>query len=296
MPNIQPLEAVIVGAGFLMFCAVPALVSWADARARRRLQRAAVVAPADAGEAAGGATDALQASPDAGPLPVPEPAPNAVASAAAEEVSVPREGSVDFLADTPPSTELRTNPETCGPSTIEGPPEAGGSSGHTGGSSGSSEMSVRASTVPEAREGEPETVLPEVAGAAALAPPPPAGGVEGAPAFEFRLQDLRRARLLDWPPATIRENAERQRIWQEGVRLAAAHQGRIDTVPLRAPYLPQSACFGTAETAAGVWRLRYFLFKDLWPVVENQVVSEAVFEINEVGEVQGRLEAHRPVS
>jgi hypothetical protein len=111
---------------------------------------------------------------------------------------------------------------------------------------------------------------------------------------EFRLRELRRARILDWPPAAVRADAERNRLWQEGVRLASEHQARIETATLAASFVPQSACFGAAEADGQKLRLRFLLFRDLWPVNEAQAVGDAVFEIDgSTSAMRSWLEPHR---
>jgi hypothetical protein len=115
-------------------------------------------------------------------------------------------------------------------------------------------------------------------------------------AYEFCLQDLRRARILDLPPPAVRNDPERHRVWEEGSRLASQHQGRIDRSRLAGPYMPQSACYGTAETHGSALQLRFWLFSDLWPVKEGQAIGDAVFEIDGSGaELRSWLEPHKPV-
>lgn len=101
MPNILPLEWTVVAAAFVVFCAVPALMAWVDAR---RLRRAAA-ATAEA------AAVQLAAAIELPPAPVMTSAPSIPETAvptvlrAAAEISVPPEvASAPPLAQTPVET------------------------------------------------------------------------------------------------------------------------------------------------------------------------------------------------
>ncbi len=110
----------------------------------------------------------------------------------------------------------------------------------------------------------------------------------------FRLRDLHRTQLPDWPPAVIRHDAERNRIWQEAERVAAEYQALIDEATIVSPYPARATCLGAGEIDGPIVRLRYLLFPSLWPVSENQAVAEAVFEIDQAhGGIRGWVDALR---
>jgi len=110
--------------------------------------------------------------------------------------------------------------------------------------------------------------------------------------YRFRLQDLRRTQLPDWPPAVVRHDAERQRMWQEAERIADQYRGKINEATILSPYPARAFCLGAAEVDGPVVRLRYLLFPSVWPVSENQAVAEAVFEIDRGrAEVRGWVDA-----
>jgi len=119
--------------------------------------------------------------------------------------------------------------------------------------------------------------------------------VEGAAPHQFRLEELRRARLADWPPAAVRGDAERSRLWQEGERLAAQHERMIASLLLASPYPAQSSCVGTVNADGARYFLHYLLFPTLWPVEANQAVAEVIFEIDPAsGDVHHRMQALSP--
>jgi len=248
MPNILPMEMVVVGAGFGVLCLAPAILAWVEAARRRRAERAAhAIAVALPTVDASGVELGLSARDDARLVPEEHPTPE-------------------------PSRVL-----------MEVPP-----------------LPIAVPTATEPVVAEPGMVTPYSTPFAAQ-PSPTAAESAGAPSvesggrsYEFRLQDLRRARILDWPPAAIREDAERNQSWQEGQRIASAHQTQINATTFTASYMPQSSCFGAAEAVGTRVRLRFLLFRDLWPVHENQAIAEAVFEIDGPGnEIRSWLEPHR---
>jgi hypothetical protein len=133
-----------------------------------------------------------------------------------------------------------------------------------------------------------EMAAPEVVSAAA---PPVAESVQDQPRSEpvplqeparypFQLQDLRRVRLRDWPPAAVRTDPERSRVWREAEQVAQEHESAISSAPLSASYPMQSSCLGAAEAEGSKFRLRFLLFPVLWPVTEDQAPAEAVFEVD----------------
>ncbi len=110
---------------------------------------------------------------------------------------------------------------------------------------------------------------------AAVTPPEP--GEEEA-IHDFRLDELRRVKLPNWPPQEVRDNPERKRVWDEAVRVA--EQPLITSMRLRSPRLAESACLCAADSEGSVLRLRFLLFPELWPVAAEQATAAVVFEID----------------
>ena len=119
---------------------------------------------------------------------------------------------------------------------------------------------------------------------AADSPHAAAAGEGSSPAvsgrYSLQLQDLRRVRLRDWPPATVRNDPERSRVWQEAQHAADEHESSIGSTILSSPYPAQSTCLGAAEAEGSKLRLRFLLFPVLWPLAAEQATAEAVFEID----------------
>jgi hypothetical protein len=100
------------------------------------------------------------------------------------------------------------------------------------------------------------------------------------PRYQFCLQELRRVRLPDWPPADVRNDPVRGAVWREAERLAEHRQREITAMPLSSPQRAQSSCLGSAEADDACVRLHFLLFPVLWPSTEEQAAAEAVFEID----------------
>jgi len=96
----------------------------------------------------------------------------------------------------------------------------------------------------------------------------------------FRLQDLHEARLPEWPPAAIRDDPERDRLWHEGERVGHQHRDAVLSAMVRSPYPARARCLGAVEADGSKLRLRFLLFPVVWPVSQNQAVAQAVFEID----------------
>jgi hypothetical protein len=250
MPNIMPLEIVVVSAGFLVLCVAPALVGWVDASRRRRAAEAArqpTVPPAETTSVSETAHVGVQVAPVAD-----EPADLVRPMRADEPAGAADVGFEGGLIATAAPTSLVAGPTV-----------------------------------------EPAPPIPQTVGAVAA---PHQEGEQAPPAYEFCLQDLRRARILDLPPPTVRNDAERHRLWQQGLRLAGEHQGRIESTRLASPYMPQSACYGLAEAHGSALQLRFWLFRDLWPVNESQAVGDAVFELDGSGtDLRCWVEPHKAI-
>jgi hypothetical protein len=105
--------------------------------------------------------------------------------------------------------------------------------------------------------------------------------------YQFCLQELRRVRLPNWPPAEVLDDPARNEVWREAERLAVQRQQEITATPLASPQRAQSSCLGSAEADAAGMRLRFLLFPVLWPSTEGQATAEAVFEIDRAtGEIR----------
>jgi len=121
----------------------------------------------------------------------------------------------------------------------------------------------------------------------------PAGvtSYRGENGYKFRLEDLHRARLAEWPPATIRDDPARSQLWTEAERLSEQHRGALLSSVLSSPFPVRSACLGGIEQVGAVSFLHFLLFPDLWPVSPDQAVARAVFEIGSAGhEIRGRVD------
>jgi hypothetical protein len=119
--------------------------------------------------------------------------------------------------------------------------------------------------------------------------------LSGAARHRFRLDELHRAQLPDWPPAAIRDDSERSRLRQEAERSAEPYQARMNDAVIASPYPARSQCLGAADADASELRLSFLLFPVLWPVSQNQAVAQAVFRIDRsTGEIRGWVDALRP--
>ncbi len=108
----------------------------------------------------------------------------------------------------------------------------------------------------------------------------------------FRLQDLRRVRLRDWPPQSVRHDPERHQAWLEAERLLEDHQSAVNAPVLSSPCPAQSVCLGAVEEEGSRSRLRFLLFPVLWPADEDQALAEVIFEIDRsTGEASSRVQA-----
>jgi len=257
LPNIAPAEIVVVGAALVLLCFVPAVLAWSDRRRAHRLQQQALAA------AAATWAGAPMATAEAG---LDQPVAGDAAETAGTTEPFPEPSgfptpaaAVDIpVAEEPSFTEL--------------------------------------AAVTAARVSEPAPAMaepaPEPEAAAGLTPPAPAPEPRR---YQCQLQDLRQVRLRDWPPASVREDPERFRLWHQAEALAHEHRSAINTAPLASPVAVQSCCMGAADTDGLKHRLRFLLFPVLWPVAEDQAVAEAVFEIDTAGgEIRSWVEArHR---
>jgi hypothetical protein len=272
LANITAAEVAVAGSALLILSVAPTALAWSDAwRRRRALQVAAREAAAR--EAAAREAAAREAASCEAPVqaliiagadlmapqqPWEEPtvtvdagvlgSPGSVVAGAGDEVV---EAPAAAQTELPPAAEVR---EPRPAAEVREPVQIG--------------------ELPEpALISEP----PDLPPAEPVSEPP--APVE-APRFQFCLQELRRVRLPNWPPAEVRQDPARSEVWSEGERLAAQHQREIGAAALTSPHPAQASCFGSADADAASVRLRFLLFPVLWPSTDEQATAEAVFEIN----------------
>jgi hypothetical protein len=262
LTNITSAEVVVAGSALLILCVTPSLVAWSDARRRRK-----AVAAAAAREALAAAAERAALAAAAAPL---EPSPPL-------SLLDPQQ-----LWDEPTATVAAAELDAAQgvPAAVEAP-----------------------AAVPPPVVASP-VALDEVPAppAEVLAPPDAATESVAAPAadaphFQFRLDDLRRVRLADWPPAEVQDDPARHEAWRNAEQLAAERQRDIGALLLDSPQPAQSSCLGSVEAAATGTRLRFLLFPALWPTTAEQATAEAVFEIDSAGGeirtwVTGRAPSH----
>lgn len=134
-----------------------------------------------------------------------------------------------------------------------------------------------------------DTEAPVVTEALPLEVPAPPM-VEETAICTLRLDELRWVKLPNWPPAALREDPERRRLWEEGQRVAA--QPLITTTALPSPRQAESVCLESVESNGSVLHLRFLLFPELWPVGPDQATAVAIFEIDSAnGEVRSRIQS-----
>lgn len=144
--------------------------------------------------------------------------------------------------------------------------------------------SVAATPIPEVTHAES---VPTETRPSPFAPIPAA---DASARHALRLDELRRVKLPHWPPAEVRDNPEKKRIWEEAARVA--EQPLITSMALKSPRVVESACLSEAESADSILRLHFLLFADMWPVAASQATAEAIFEIDSAsGEVRGGVRA-----
>ena len=118
--------------------------------------------------------------------------------------------------------------------------------------------------------------------------------LEGSWRHEFRLTDLRKVTLPDWPPGVIRDDPGRMALWREAERAVEQYGGTLAPATICSPYPARSSCLGAAASDGSNLQLRFLLFPVLWPVSQNQAVAQAVFQIDRVsGDVHGWVDALR---
>ena len=240
MPHITPAEVAVVAAAFVLFYFVPALVGWRDASRRRKLFRQR--AAAGTGDLVHQGTGVL-----AGAAPRE---PDAAAPATETELPAKLDSGEDVIGAAPMGEVALAAEEPVTAQSAE-------------------TLQASAADVPGA-PAEP-SVAPAALELQPLATPA---------RHRFRLQDLHRTQLSDWPPAVIRHDAERNRVWQEAARVAEEYRAMIDDATILSPYPARATCLGGGEVDGPIVRLRYLLFPSVWPVSENQAVAEAVFEVD----------------
>ena len=133
-------------------------------------------------------------------------------------------------------------------------------------------------------EPQVEEVVVEPQPVPAPVPDEPAGA-----GYEFRLDDLRRARVLESPRQEVFADPAHQREWEEGLKLAETHAATIGSTSLTASFEPQARCFAGAHDLGETKELRFLLFPTLWPTSTDQAVGLAVFELGGEGIVRARV-------
>jgi hypothetical protein len=117
----------------------------------------------------------------------------------------------------------------------------------------------------------------------------PAAGAPPAAAYEFCLDDLRRARALETAPADVVADPARRQEWEDGLRLAEAHAAAIGAVPLSAPFEPQARSFAGMRAVAETKELRFLLFPTLWPTSADQAAGQALYRLDSGGIAGARV-------
>lgn len=255
MPTITSVEIAAVGAAVFLLYVAPFLLAMIEHYRRRRAQRLS---------AAFSLSESLPSTAVAQP-DMEEPTA-AVTAQPTEEA-----GRQAPATEAPP-------PETHHEATATAPGEPTGepwlSAPETTGPTGGETLALPAST-----DGSTEPVA--------------AKRFDGNAGHRFRLEDLHRARLEGWPPATIRDDAAQRQIWSEAQQVAETHPAVFSSI-LVSPCQVRSVCLGAAEKNGARFHLCFFLFPGLWPVSPDQAVSQAVFEVDSVtGEVRHWLELLR---
>lgn len=118
--------------------------------------------------------------------------------------------------------------------------------------------------------------------------------LEGTARFQCRLQDLHSARLPDWPPPAVRDDADRNGRWRAAEEHGEPHRGVITAATVWSPYPSRSYCLGSADVEGDTCYLRFLLFPVTWVVSQNQAVAQAVFALDRAGGVRGWVDALRP--
>jgi hypothetical protein len=128
-----------------------------------------------------------------------------------------------------------------------------------------------------------EAAVESVPAAEPAVPEPVVAPVVDQGGYTFRLDDLRRARILETPPREVLDDPAGQQQWEDGLRLSEKHAGLIGATALSASFEPQSRCFGGVRERGETRDLRFFLFSELWPTAIDQAAAEAVFELGDAG-------------
>lgn len=265
LPNITQTEIATIAAAVLLLFIAPAVLAWSDERQRRRAQRERAIR--EDGEVRAPTTEppSYWSNLPEGEAQVPLP----------EDLALG--GEPEVIAETP-MTAMPPPPPSDAAAVAAWEPD-----------------------IPVAAPAEPAVSAPDAPAAATPqthdATVPPAlelRPLDGSLRHQFRLADLHKAQLPDWPPAVIRNDPERLALWGEVEAAVKPYEGALTTAPIFSPYPARSSCVGAAEVAGSCLRVRYLLFPVLWPVSQNQAVAQAVFEIDRTtGEIRGWVDALR---
>lgn len=261
MPTITPAEIAILVAAVLLLYAAPFLLTMLEDSRRRKAERWA-----------GPATASVPFSPVADTAPV---ADESLVDAVTNQASEAAAGEGPAAVEVPPAPE---NPVTGTAASVTAVSHA-----------------LEAPAFEVAPAAADETVSLPAAVTYTGYNPPTATPFHGNDGERFRLEDLHRARLADWPPETVRSNPARHQLWTEAERLAAAHDAVISSSVLDAPCAVRSACLGGIERGPSRTCLHFLLFPDLWPASPEQAVARAVFEIDSAsGEIRHSVDVLPP--
>lgn len=152
------------------------------------------------------------------------------------------------------------------------------------------EEGVTAASVSE-KVGEPAFVPRGMNGEAAIELHQP----EASGRHRFNLGDLAPAKLPDWPPPVVREDAQRMQTWHEAERIIQHHQATIAGATVLLAHPAQSMCLGSAESDGTIFHLHFLLFPTLWPASADEAVARVAFDIDEArGDIRARVDALRP--
>jgi len=254
LPNITPLEIAVVSAAVAVLYVAPAALELLDARRRRRLARQRAVIESQPPESTAPSVSTVTSPSEAAGLRLAWP------DEAGSPDTVPVPAPVDIPLDLAQEDRWRSDAEGDHP--------------------------------------EPSSVASE-AGAEAPTPPAFSAGVEirpleGPSRYRFRFDALHRAHLPEWPPAAVRLDPERSRLWQEAQRVVETQWATIAAVTIASPYPVRSTCLGSAELTGSTYRLHFLLFPVLWPFAESQAVAQAVLEVDDTqGALRGWVDALR---
>ncbi len=253
MPNITSIEVAVVCTAALLLCIMPNVLVWADVRRRRRVARLARNADMTMERRSVDVAGAGVAS----PLTVQEPAVDSSDAPQAVESDAVAIAAAEATAPSSAMAPLDIVADTA----VETPVV---------------EESPAATTPASSQSATPARFAMPVTDESAR--------------YTLRLDELRKVKLPNWPPAEVRDDPEKRHVWSEAQRVA--EQPLIASMPLKSAREAESACLSAAESEGSILRLHFLLFADMWPVAATQATAEAIFEIDSAtGQVRGAIRA-----